>query len=204
MTLKIYGTTTSPYTRRVRVVAHEKGVPVEFVIENPLAETTQIATLNPLGKIPVLIREDGSRLVDSPLIAEYLDTLAPEPRLLPLIGPERFAVRQWEAIADGALDAAILVRMENLRPETERSAIWIARQLTKTDRSLGWLDRELGKSAHCVGASLTLADITVGCAWSWLNFRLPDGAWGERFANLGRLAGELEQRDSFRAVPLHA
>lgn len=202
--MRILGTPSSPYTRKVRIVAMEKGLPVEFVVDNPLAEGSAVPALNPLGKIPVLIRDDGSELVDSPLIAEYLDLAGGGDRLIPMVGPERFAVREWEAIADGALDAAILIRMEMLRPEPQRSTAWVDRQRGKIESVLKEFDRRLGSGARCVGPNLTLADIATGCLLAYLQFRFEDGRWHERYANLGRLCAELEGRPSFRATPVHA
>jgi glutathione S-transferase len=202
--MKILGTASSPYTRKVRIVALEKNLPVEFVVDGPLAPGSAVPGLNPLAKIPVLIRDDGQALVDSPLIAEYLDLAGDGAHLIPLVGPERFAVREWEAIADGALDAAILIRMEMLRPEPQRSAEWIDRQRGKIESVLAELDRRLGAQARCVGPTLTLADIATGCLLAYLQFRFDDGRWHERYANLGRLCAELETRPSFRATPVHA
>ncbi len=202
--MKILGTASSPYTRKARIVALEKGLPVEFVVDSPLAADSQVSRLNPLGKIPVLIRDDGSTLIDSPLISEYLDLAGAGPRLIPLVGPERFAVREWEAIADGALDAAVLIRVETLRPEAQRSAMWIERQRGKIEASLAELDRRLGSHEHCVGPTLTLADIATGCLLAYLRFRFDDGRWAERYANLGRLCAAIEARPSFRATPVHA
>lgn len=202
--MKVLGTASSPYTRKVRIVAIEKALPVEFVVASPLAADSAVASLNPLGKIPVLIREDGRPLIDSPLIAEYLDLAGSGPRLIPLVGPERFAVREWEAIADGALDAAILIRMELLRSESQRSPAWIERQRAKIESALAELERRLGERTHCVGPSLTLADIATGCLLAYLQFRFEDGRWHERYANLGRLCAELESRPSFCATPVHA
>lgn len=202
--LTIIGTPSSPYTRKVRLLAHEKGIPLEFRLESPLAEGSSIPRLNPLAKIPVLIREDGSTLIDSPIQCEYLDALVDAPRLIPLVGPERWAVKEWEAIADGVLDAVILVRFESLRPESERSPAWVARQMQKVEQGLTVLDARLGGRTRCVGLDLTLADLAVGCCIGYLEFRFPDGRWRERHANLGRLMTDLERRASFEAVPMHA
>jgi glutathione S-transferase len=202
--VRIIGTPTSPYTRKVRVVALEKGLDVEFVDESPLAEGSRIADLNPLAKVPVFVLPDGSTLVDSPLIAEFLDRMSDRPRLIPVAGPEHFAVREWEAIADGVLDAAILVRFESLRPEPSRSSAWVERQLDKVHRGLAVLERRLGAAPFCVGPSLTLADIGTACCITYLEFRFGEIRWRERYPALGRLAAALETRPSFVATPIVA
>jgi glutathione S-transferase len=200
--MRIIGTTTSPYTRKVRVVALEKGIAHEFVVQSPMVDSEPVQAINPLGKVPVLVRDDGSRLVDSPLIAEYLDGLAPSPRLLPQEAAAREAVRQIEAIADGVLDAAVLVRLESLRPEPLRGAEWIAWQWGKVHRGLAHLDAEVEGRARCVGDGLTVADIAVACCLAYLEFRFAERDWRARHSHVGRIAAELFARPSFVATPL--
>jgi len=202
--MKLYGTPSSPYTRKVRVLGLKKRLDIEFVNETPLKPDSRIPVLNPLGKIPALLRDDGTVLIDSPLIAEYLDALNDAPRFLPAIGPERMAVRQWESLCDGVLDAAVLIRMESLRPEAQRSEDWIAAQNRKIERTLDVLDRSLGRNDRSVGQSLSLADIATACAVLYLEFRFPQGEWRKRFANLGRLTDEMADRAAFLATPIDA
>lgn len=202
--MKVLGTASSPFTRKVRVVAHEKALPLEFVVDSPMSADSGVAALNPLGKIPVLIRPDGSALPDSLVIAEFLDAMNDAPRLLPAVGPERFDVREWEVVGNGIMDAAVLIRMESVRDPNERSQKWIERQRGKIDSSLAWMERRLSGRQHCVGSQLTLADISVGCAMSYLQFRFADDIWAERYSQVSRLWSALEQRASFRAAPMHA
>jgi glutathione S-transferase len=200
--LRIIGTATSPYTRKVRVIALEKGIGHEFVALSPMIDSDAVQAANPLGKVPVLVRDDGSQLVDSPLIAEYLDGLAPAPRFLPRDGAQREAVRQFEAIADGVLDAVVLVRLESLRPETLRSAEWIGWQYGKAHRGLAHLDAVLAGRRYCVGDGISLADVAVACAMGYLEFRFSEGGWRARYPNAGRLAAEMFGRPSFTATPM--
>jgi glutathione S-transferase len=202
--MKVFGTNSSPFTRKVRVVAHEKALPLEFVVASPLGADSGVPALNPLGKIPVLMCQDGSLMFDSLVIAEYLDTMRSTPQLLPLVGPERFAVRDWEVLAAGIMDAAVLIRMENARDPHEQSAKWIARQRDKIERTLELMNRRLGERKCCVGQALTLADISLGCAFSYLNFRFSDTAWADQYAEIGRVCGVLEARPSFQAAPMQA
>ena len=116
--MKLIGSTTSPYVRKVRVVMAEKKLEYSFVTEDVWAESTTISSANPLGKVPCLIMEGGEALFDSRVIVEYLDTLSPVGKLIPTLGRERAEVKTWEALADGVLDAAVLARLE---------ATWVGR-----------------------------------------------------------------------------
>src|SRR5476649_1451435 len=110
--MKLIGSLASPYVRKVRVVLAEKKLDYQFELENVWAADTTINTLNPLGKVPSLVMEDGSVMIDSRVMVEYLDTLTPVCKLLPPNGRDRADVKCWEALADGMLDAAISVRLE--------------------------------------------------------------------------------------------
>lgn len=195
--MKLIGSLTSPYVRKVRVVMAEKKLDYQLEIENVWSPDTQIQSYNPLGKVPCLVMEDGGALFDSRVIVEYLDTLSPVARLIPQSGRDRAAVKCWEAIADGMQDAAILIVRENLRPETERSANWIERQYGKIDASLHAMEESLGEQAHCMGTNYSLADIAVGCAVSYLDLRFAHLNWRANHPNLARHEEKLSQRQSF-------
>jgi fructokinase len=135
--MKLIGSVTSPYVRKVRVVMAEKKLDYSFELENVWTAETKIHQFNPLGKVPCLVMEDGSAMYDSRVIAEYLDTLTPVCKLLPPNGRDRADVKVWEALADGVLDAAVLVRLEKtLRPHEQQSAAWIERQTGKVKAGL--------------------------------------------------------------------
>jgi len=199
--VQIIGTTSSPYTRKVRVCALEKGIPHEFVVASPMTGSAVVQAVNPLGKVPVLVRADGSRLIDSPLIAAWLDGLAATPRLLPDDAQQREAARQIEALADGVLDAAILVRVESLRPAVQRNEEWVSWELGKVHRALAHLNALLQGREQFLGDSLSLADIAVACCTGYLEFRLPEGEWGVRYPKLAAHLDALEARESFAATP---
>jgi glutathione S-transferase len=197
--MKLIGSVTSPFVRKVRVVLAEKKLDSTFVQENVWAADTLIQQTNPLGKVPCLVMEDGSTLYDSRVIAEYLDTLTPVCKLLPPNGRERAEVKVWEALADGVLDAAVLVRLEKtLRPAEQQSPEWIDRQWGKVHAGLRVMSERLGDSAFCMGVHYTLADVAVGCALGWLAFRFPEIGWRGDYPNLARLFDKLSERPSFK------
>jgi glutathione S-transferase len=199
--MKLIGSITSPYVRKVRVVMAEKKLDYQFVAEDVWAADTSISASNPLGKVPCLIMEGGEALFDSRVIVEYVDTLSPVGKLIPDRGRERAEVKTWEALADGLLDAAILARLEASwagRKEGERSQAWIDRQMKKIDDSLTALGRALAERSHCVGIQVSLADIAVGVAVSYLDFRFPAIDWRANHPNLGGLYERLSQRPSFK------
>jgi len=204
--MKLIGSVTSPYVRKVRVVMADKKLDYSFIQENVWAADTTIQQTNPLGKVPCLVMEDGSALYDSRVIAEYLDTLTPVCKLLPPNGRDRADVKVWEALADGVLDAAVLVRLERtLRPQEQQSPQWIARQLGKVTAGLQVMSDKLGDGAFCMGKNYSLADVAVGCALGWLSFRFPEIDWRGDHANLARLHDKLAERASFKdTVPFEA
>lgn len=196
--MKLIGSLTSPYVRKVRVVMAEKKLDYELVLDDVWADDAQIQEYNPLGKVPCLIMDDQGRLFDSRVIVEYLDTLSPVGRLIPQHGRERAATKCWEAIADGILDAAVAIRIENTRRPAElRHDAWIQRQHQKIIAALDSMDATLGDEPFCMGVNLSLADIAVGCALAYVDLRFPELDWREKHGNLARLYEKLETRPSF-------
>lgn len=199
--MRLIGTLTSPYVRKVRIVLAEKKLDYELILDDPWGTATQLTAHNPLGKVPCLILDENEALFDSRVIVEYLDALSPVGRLIPPPGRERVAVKHWEAIADGIMDAAAAAFMEgHRRPEPLRSPDLIARQETKIQASLTYMDALLGDQPHCTGVNLCLADIAVGTALAYLDLRSPDLDWREQHANLARLAEKLDARPSFMST----
>ena len=198
--MKLIGSTTSPYVRKVRVVMAEKKLDYEFVNEDVWSPDTTIAQSNPLGKVPCLVMEGGEALFDSRVIVEYLDTLSPVGKLIPAMGRERAEVKTWEALADGVLDASILARLEanwTGRNKAQRSQAWIGRQLSKVHSSLKAMSQGLGEKPYCAGIYLSLADIAVGCALGYVDFRFGEIDWRGSYPNLAKLHEKLSQRQSF-------
>lgn len=199
--MKLIGSLTSPYVRKVRVVMAEKKLEYEFVLEDVWADDTQIQAHNPLGKVPCLLMDDNGSLFDSRVIVEYLDTLSPVGRLIPQQGRDRAATKCWEAIADGILDAAVTIHIETHRREAHlRSQSWIDRQYKKIEVALDSMDKSLEDQPFCMGVNFGLADIAVGCALGYLDLRFAHLDWGSRFANLKRLDDKLQARPSFVAT----
>jgi glutathione S-transferase len=198
--MKLIGSTTSPYVRKVRAVMAEKKLEYTFVTEDVWSEGTTIAQANPLGKVPCLIMEGAEALFDSRVIVEYLDTLSPVGKLIPTVGRERAEIKTWEALADGVLDASIMARMEATwagRSAEQRSQAWIERQMGKCHDALKAMSLGLGDKPFCAGIHLSLADIAVGCALGYLDFRFPELAWRADYPNLVKLYEKLMQRASF-------
>ncbi len=198
--MKLIGSVTSPYVRKVRIVMAEKKLDYQFVTEDVWSDQTTIHSDNPLGKVPCLIMEGHEAVFDSRVIVEYLDTLSPVGKLIPPGGRERAEVKTWEALADGLLDAALLARMEAVwtkRADSERSQAWIDRQMDKIDHALKAMSHGLGDKAFCSGIHLSLSDIAVGCAVGYLDFRFPQLDWRSAHPNLHKLYDKLSQRQSF-------
>ena len=197
--MKLIGSLTSPYVRKVRIVMAEKRLDYQLELEDVWA-SDRISQSNPLGKVPCLVMEGGEAMFDSRVIVEYMDTLSPVSRLIPERGRERAEVRTWEALADGVVDAAILVRLEQTyagRTEAQRSTAWVNRNLDKVHAGIAAMGKGLGDKPYCAGIHLTLADIAVGCALSWLDFRFAHIDWRASNANLTKLMDKLALRASF-------
>jgi len=198
--MKLIGSLTSPYVRKVRIVLAEKKLDYKFDVEDVWAADSAILASNPLGKVPCLVMEGGEAIFDSRVIVEYVDTLSPVGKLIPLSGRERVEVRTWEALADGLLDAAILARLEATwigRTEAQRSQAWIDRQVGKVHASLKAMSQGLGDRPWCAGTHYSLADIATGCALGYVDFRFAHIDWRDTYPNLARLAEKLAQRPSF-------
>ncbi len=198
--MKLIGSSSSPYVRKVRITMAEKKLDYQYVTDNVWSPESRISESNPLGKVPCLIMEGGEALFDSRVIVEYLDTLSPVGKLIPPNGRERAEVKTWEALADGVLDAAILARLEATwdgRSKAQRSQEWIDRQLAKIQVSLKAMAKGLADKPYCAGIHLSLADIAVGCALGYLDFRFPQIAWRSDHANLVKLQDKLMLRVSF-------
>lgn len=198
--MKLIGSATSPYVRKVRIVMAEKKLDYQFVLEDVWAATTAISLSNPLGKVPCLIMEAGEAIFDSRVIVEYLDTLSPVGKLIPAQGRERAEVKTWEALADGVMDAALLARLEATwsgRSAEQRCDAWVARQMDKIDKALQAMNKGLGDKAYCSGVHFSLSDVAVGCALDYLDFRFPEIDWHNHHPKLAKLQEKLKLRPSF-------
>lgn len=199
--MKLIGSLASPFVRKVRIVMAEKKLDYAFELDNVWSPETAISLSNPLGQVPCLMMEDGSMMIDSRVIVEYLDTLTPVCKLLPANGNgrERADIKCWEALADGILDAGVAMRLERtLRAPEQRSDAWVERQKKKVTLGLAALSLRLGESPYCAGKNYSLADVAVGCALGWLSFRFADIDWRGEHPNLAKLFDKLAERQSFK------
>ncbi|HSG59977.1 MAG TPA: glutathione S-transferase family protein, partial [Pseudomonadales bacterium] len=170
-----------------------------LVLENVWDSGTSIAEFNPLSKVPCLLMDDGGAMFDSRVIAEYIDTLSPVGKLIPATGRERAAVKTWEVLADGVIDAGILVRLEKtFRNEGEQSEKWLNRQMHKVHQGIETMSKSLGHSKWCHGNQFSLADISLGCALGWFELRFPELDWKTKYPNLAAHFAQLSERTSFK------
>lgn len=197
--MKLFASHNSPYARKVRIVLEETGLPYELVIDRPSEPNSKVADFNPLGKVPVLVRDDGTTIYDSPVIVEYLDGLAPAKKVLPAAFADRIEVKRWEALGDGIIDATVAISHDFRLPEVSRHpAEWHARQQKKIDRGLATMEKDLGQREFCFGSAFGLADIACGVAVSYLDRSLPKFEWRASHPALRRHAERLAERASFK------
>lgn len=192
--MKLYITGPSPFARKCRIVAREKGLAdrIEEIAVDPYANAPELLASNPLVQVPTLIAGDGLPLNDSPVICEYLDALGSGPRLLPEGGADRLRVRRIETLADGALEMGVKLVLEKRRPEHERSPSWIGRWTVNMGRALDALE-----AADLSADDLHMGTITAGVAVTWIGFRHPDYDLAAGRPGLTALQAALEARPSF-------
>lgn len=190
--MKLYISPSSPFARKCRIVAREKGLTVEEIMVDPYANPPQLLASNPVIQVPSLIADDGLPINDSPIICEYLDMVGSGPRLTPESGPDRLRVRRIEATADGLLEMAVKLVLEQRRPEHERSPSWMERWRTNMHRGLDALE-----AADLSADDFHLGSLTAGTALTWISFRHPDFDWASGRPRLVALQAALEERASF-------
>lgn len=195
MTMKLYITTPSPFARKCRIVAREKGLAVEEIVADPYANAPELLASNPIVQVPTLIARDGLPITDSPVICEYLDEIGEGPRLLPPSGADRLRVKRIETLANAALDVGVKLVLEKRRPESERSPSWIARWTENMGRALDALE-----ATDLDVARFDMGVLSVGVAVSWISFRHPDYDWETGRPGLVTLREALETRASFEAT----
>lgn len=176
--MKLLGSLTSPYTRKVRLVLGEKRIPCEFVVDPPREPGSAVPRANPLARVPTLLLDDGTAVFDSPVICEFLDGLNDAPVLIPRADPlARMRVRRWEALADGVMDAAVAVRLESLRPPDRQDPATRDLHDRAITRALAHAAGALRGRAWCEGNALTLADLALASALLYLDLRQPERDW---------------------------
>jgi glutathione S-transferase len=196
--MKLLASPASPYTRKVRIVLAEKKIECDVEVVDVQPVDNPVNAHNPLGKIPALVLDDGAALYDSRVIVEFLDGKSPISRLIPEDLRDRVAVRRWEALADGVLDAGLLVRYESLRDKSEQSKAWTDKQLARIKRGMAQMTSDLAERPWCHGERYSLADIALGCCLGWLGFRKPgDVDWHREYPALARHYDKLMARPAF-------
>jgi glutathione S-transferase len=199
--MRLLGTDTSPYTRKVRLVLAEKAIPCTYVVEPPREPGSQVPQVNPLGRVPTLLLDDGTAVFDSPVICEYLDSLNDGPVLIPRSEPgARMRVRRWEALADGIMDSAVVVRVESLRPADKQDPATLSLHGDAITRALAHAAGQLARRTWCEGDSLTLADLALVSALLYLDLRQPERNWRGLHPGLGAWSTMMCARAGVRAT----
>lgn len=207
--MKLLYTVNSPYARKVRIVAIEKHIELELQ-EVVLADPDCIViNYNPLGKVPVLILDNGDGLYDSRVIVEYLDNLtkdsAPgthsitqDTHLIAQDNTGKIATRRWESLADGICDAAVNAMLEQRKAPEKQSQANIDKQLEKVTRGLEVLNKDIVKKKWCVNDTFSLADIALGCMLAYVDLRFKSLNWQDNYINLAKHYSLLVKRPSFK------
>jgi glutathione S-transferase len=202
--MKLYSNPASPFSRKARIVIRELDLTrlVEEINVNPAA-SDELRRINPLGKIPVLVLKDGSTLVDSPVICEYLNDLGGG-KLFPGMSLWREVSGRWraltlQALGDGICDAAVARVYEGRRPPELQSEAVVHKHVAAITRSLDVLDRARFAEVPTIG------EIAVACALGYLDFRLPELDWRQTRPNLSdwyeKFAQYPSMKDTWPANP---
>ncbi len=195
--MKLLGTPTSPYVRKVQLVLLEKNIPHEYLIDPPREPGSLVVRVNPLGRIPALILDDETCVFDSPVIAEYADSLNDNPILIPRDNAlARMRVKRWEALADGIMDSAFTVRGERLRPEEKQAPDTITLHNNAISRALDFASRQLGNDPWTNGLAVSLGDLALFAALVYLDLRQPERDWRTLHPNLASLFDQIAERPS--------
>jgi glutathione S-transferase len=197
--MKLVGSKTSPYTRKVRVILAERSLPFEFIEESAWSADTTVPRYNPLNKVPALVMDDGESIYDSRAICEYLDSISGG-GLLPSDPAARARVRREEALGDGIADAGITAFLERKREAARQDPTWIARQLDKVNAAMAALERSLDGRHYLGGSQPNMADIACACALFWSEFRMPELGVRAKYPAMKAWAERMEARPSFAAT----
>ncbi|MCV1979416.1 glutathione S-transferase [Escherichia coli] len=194
--MKLVGSYTSPFVRKLSILLLEKGITFEFINELPYNADNGVAQFNPLAKVPVLVTEEGECWFDSPIIAEYIELMNVAPAMLPRDPLESLRVRKIEALADGIMDAGLVSVREQARPAAQQSEDELLRQREKINRSLDVLEGYLVDGTLKTD-TVNLATIAIACAVGYLNFRRVAPGWCVDRPHLVKLVENLFSRESF-------
>ena len=199
--MKLLGSSGSPYARKARVALIEKKINCEFVVDRPSNPGSQVPIHNPLSKVPVLVMDDGRSMYDSSVIVEYFDGIGSGPKLIPSEFAARIAVRQWEALGDGIVDAIVALTHDSRYSETcDPGADWYQKQLKKIEAGLATLERDIGANEFCFGNAFGLADICACMALGYLDRAYASYDWRGKYPGLKRYAEKLSARPSLAST----
>ena len=190
--MKLYYIRPSPYGRKVMVVAHEKGLldRIEAIQIDPWVDPPELLAVTPIGKVPVLVTDEGGVITESAIIGEYLDGIGSGPRL---IQGDRISVLARAAVAQGLTDAAFAIVIERRRPAERQWTSWIDRQRRAVERTLASVRKP-------DGGRFDLGDITLACGLAYLDFRLPEIEWRRAYPPLAEWLDEIGRRPSMQAT----
>ncbi|WVH10052.1 MAG: Glutathione S-transferase family protein [Fluviibacter phosphoraccumulans EoVTN8] len=195
--MKLLGTPTSPYVRKVQLVLLEKQIAHDYLVDAPREPGNLVVRVNPLGRIPALILDDETCVFDSPVIAEYVDSLNDTPVLIPRgDAVARMRVKRWEALADGIMDSTFAVRGERLRPEEKQEPANITLHNNAISRTLDYASVSLGANSWTHGEMLSLGDLALFSALVYLDLRQPERDWRSAHTNLASLFDQIAARQS--------
>ena len=197
--MKLLGTNTSPYVRKARLVLLEKNIPHTYLVDAPREPGSQVVRANPLARIPALILDDDSCVFDSAVITDYADTLNDTLILIPRNDAKaRMLVKRGEALADGIMDSAVVVRNEVLRPASAQDAATITRHNDAISRALAHVASELGERQWWVGNSISLADLALVSALVYLDLRQAERDWRGAHPNIAAWFDRMSAGESVR------
>ena len=192
--MKLFGSINSPYARKCRIVVREKAIGgVEEIMVNAMEAAPELLAVNPLGKVPALLCDDGTALCDSTVILEYLDSLNTSPRLIPEAGKPRFDVLSLAALADGVMDMAVEWIIQTRQPAEKQWPHWIERRRVAILRAAALMEQHT-----LLEGPITLAHINVACALAYLDFRHPTANWRDTNPRLVRFLDGFNMRPSMR------
>ena len=194
--MKLYGSFTSPFVCKVRMVLLEKGLAHDLVVEGPADAAGNVVRLNPLRAIPVLERDDGEVFFDSPMICEYLDSLNDQPRLYPASGEARWQALRWHALGQGTMEATVARFVELRKPVEKQDAATVAKHEARIAAALAFAAERVPASGFISGNATGIADITLAAALGYIDLRYVHD-WRGRHPKLANWFAPISQRPSF-------
>lgn len=197
--MKLLGSPGSPYARKARIAMLEKNVPCEFVFARAGDPGSPVPKYNPLSRVPVLVLDNEKGMIDSSVIVEYFDGIGSGPKLIPADFAARIAVREWEALGDGIVDAIVALTHDSRYSETcDANAAWYQKQLKKIDGGLAAAQKDIGTNTFCYNNAFGLGDICIGAALGYLDRAFAGYDWRSKYPGLKRYADQLFARPTFQ------